>query len=318
MQDPNRPNIPSARHHWWPISLQNCWTAPDGKLSRLSSDGTSARSTPIQFARSWNANHIIMGGPWDETFEPSFDSADGAFPRLIDWLGSLETGPEKSHDALERRFHPQALSAENNRDLAICIASLVSRSPLTRERIRGSIEAFHDEHAIKGYKAPDHLIAMNRRHMAEDCAKHIAGGGRFVVLFTDSVEFIFGDGFLQNFPTSMPFSSMTKCVVPIAPGISIIYVYPRRYRVRPKLQAIMLSDEEVNFFNDLVQIYSAKEVFFRSMKPNVHPSFDGSHREFRYHQEDQLDSFIDAALGEPMFATREPQWLASLLESSEV
>lgn len=314
MQDPRRPKIASSRHHWWPISLQNFWTGADGKLTRLSFDGSEVRSAPVQFARSWDANHIIVGGPWDETFEPSFNSADGSFPPLVEWLGSLESGAERPYDSLDRRFRPHDLLPFYTHALAICIASLVSRSPLVRERIRKGIEAFHNEHAIKGYKAPDHLIAMNRRHMASDCAKHLESGGRFIVLFSNSVEFIFGDGFLNNFPTSMPFSTAFKCVLPITPGISVIYVRPVQYRMLPKLQSITLSDEEVHYFNDLVHIYSAKEVFYRSQKPRPNINFDGEHREFKYHREDFLDSFIDAALGQPTFSLREEKWLEDLLD----
>jgi hypothetical protein len=254
-----------------------------------------------------------MGGPWDETFEPKFDAADGAFTTLVPWLGSLDTGSEKPSDELRHRFLPQNLPPNQNHNLAICIASLVARSPLTRERIRHSIESFHNKHAIKGYKAPDHLIGMNRRNLFEGYARRIETGGKFIVLLSDSREFIFGDGFLNNFPLDPMCHSATKCVIPMTPGISVIYVRPISYRIMPRVLTIRLSDREVNFFNDLVQVYSAREIFYRAMKPDLTSSFDGEHRQYLYHRNDFLDSFIDEALGERSFSVREEPWLERIL-----
>jgi len=139
------------------------------------------------------------------------------------------------------------------------------------------------------------LIAMNQRGLYDAYRKRLENSGRWAVLFSDSAEFIFGDGFLHNFPASSDgFNASRKCVLPLTPTITVVFMLPMSHPTEPRLVTLRLSAREVGHFNEMVQIYAKDFLFFRSQQPDILPVFaKGDHRQFKYHNEPWLDALLD-------------------------
>ena len=149
---------------------------------------------------------------------------------------------------------------------------------------------------IVDYEADKSLIAANMRGNHPAFAQHIDSGGKFVALVSDGLEFIWGDGFLHNFPPTPGGIANARCVVPVLPTVTILYARPLRYRSQPELVTMRLSDDEVRCLNEIVQVYSRQHIFFRSDRPKIIEHFArGEHLMFQYHKHDALEYLIDAA-----------------------
>ena len=98
----------------------------------------------------------------------------------------------------------------------------------------------------------------------------IASSGKFVALIADSNEFVFGDGFLHNFSIPPDHIWGRRCMVPMLPTVSILFVQPPAgLRREPQLTTILLTNNEVNIINDVTQIYSCDQLFYRNKRPRL-------------------------------------------------
>lgn len=288
-----------AVHHWWPQSLSKHWAGADGCVTQLSWDGTEVRSPPANFGGIKNAHHIKFGedNPWNSTFEQVFDRADSQFPDLVTWLLKLKTKSGPANAPFESRFIAQPLSSEHRTYLAEGLSSLIVRSPRSRKNIKITIESYISNDGIAGYPIDKTLIAANMHASHEAVTSVIKGGGKFVVLFSDGPEFIYGDGFLHNFPigTDRPLSA--RCLVPVLSSIAVLFVQPTIYRTQPELMTMRLKANEAKLLNDLVQVYSCDRVFYTSDKPKIIGDFKRrEHLELTYHQHPWLEQLINSAV----------------------
>lgn len=258
-------------------------------------DGEVRRSLPGAFGGIRNAHHIKIGGPWDSTFEPTFNVADREMGDVIGWLLSLEASTSDANRPRLQRIMAQPLPVKRQQQLARTAASLLARSPRTRNEIRLTTEHYRSLYGFANPEPEDHLIAFNQRGLYDAYSKQMEKSGRWAVLFTDSTEFIFGDGFLHNFPARADGLNFSRrCVLPLTPTIAVVYMLPMRYPSEPKLVTIKLDDGEVQFFNDALQGYASEFLFFRSQQPRLISAFtEGSHREFKYHKHEWLEGFLD-------------------------
>lgn len=282
-------------HHWWPRTLSMHWQAEDGMVSAIRSDGSLLRSAPGNFGGITNAHHIKIGGPWDSTFEPLFNQADSEMSDVIAWMATLEATHADPLGPILPRIQAQGVNAIQLEQLARTMASLVARSPQIRNTIRITIEHHREGFGLKESAAPKALIAANQHGLYDAYRKRLELSGRWAVLFTDNIEFISGDGFLHNFPSSVDgFNSNRKSILPLTPEMCLAYILPMHYPSDPKLVTIRLSDHEVHIMNEFVQIYSSDFLFFRSQKPEVFPHFfSGGHLQLKYHQHEWLDRLLD-------------------------
>ena len=135
--------IKTAKHHWWPGSLSKAWARGDGCVTQLRWDGEETSGDPYRFGFSKNTHHLKPGGDggslWDTSFEGDFQRADDAFPDLALWLSKLKVKRPKSA-ALSERLLAQPLPKDWRATLSECLASLIVRSPCTRNQIRALIE----------------------------------------------------------------------------------------------------------------------------------------------------------------------------------
>jgi hypothetical protein len=289
-----KPTFDSKRHHWWPETLSEYWKGSDGRVSQLSPDGRILRERPASFGFDKHTHNIRFGGPWNSSFEPSFNKADSAISSLIDWLITLEAGNSNS-SAFADRLLGHVMSTQQTEWLAECLASLVIRSPAMRHRIRQGVEFYRKEFGITDYQADKTLIAANMRPMLQSFAHHIKVTGKFAVLFAEDCEFIFGDGFLQSFPTRVPAYCRPKCIIPLTPAMSVLYCSPPSYASTTRLAAIRLHRDEVIHCNRLVQVYSCDRIFFRNDAPaRLREFIDARHYDLQDHSEPWTDQLIEA------------------------
>jgi hypothetical protein len=291
-----RSPIKPEQHHWWPESLSALWAGQDGKVTRLAWDGSEVSSTPDNFGKIKNAHHIIFGkdNPWNASFERDFGKADTHFNQLCEWLCSLDSLPHNSGISLENRFLPHKPLRHQRQILAECLASLIVRSPNSRNRVRSEVKYFRDRFGFK--EPPDkNLIAENMYNHQAHFRSTIDNGGKFSILFSDGPEFIFGDGFYHNFPTRTDHPSNLRCIVPILPTVSVLYTHPSVYRAYPEMTTLRLNHDEASFLNSVVQMYSCDYIFYQNQKPTINDSFQRhAHEQFKFHSHIWLDEMFEA------------------------
>lgn len=290
----NKP-LKTELHHWWPRTLSEHWRAPDQMVSVIRPNGDVLRARPGAFGGITNAHHIKKGYPWDSTFEHIFNKPDSDINDFVSWIFTLEASRAESNHPMIERILAQPLPQERQQQMARIVASLLARSPRVRYAIKLGAEYFREQFGLTDPTADKNLIAGNQRGLYDAYRKLMENSGRWAILFSDSMEFIAGDGFLHNFPASVDgLNSGKKLVLPILPTTAIIYMFPMGYPTNPKLVTLRVDNDEVEQLNDLVQIYSRDLLFFRSEQPVISDAFRcGQHCEFQYDQHEWLDGILD-------------------------
>ena len=286
-------------HHWWPRNLSRFWAGDDGCTTQFSHDGEIVRAPPANFGAITNAHHIKFqdDNPWNTSFESTFGKADRQFGDLAEWLMKRETKQAGPRAVFHDRLLAQTLPPKRRRQLSECLASLIVRSPGSRNNIRMTVEYYRQRFGMKNFQADKSIIAANMRSCYDVFVRVIDAAGKFLVLITDAQEFICGDGFLHNFPSSGDRPLNPRCVVPLLPTITVLFVSPLIFRTHPELMTLRLGKEEVVFFNNIVQIYSRDHIFYRNDKPKIIDQFgEREFFQFEYHQEEWLDGLIEAAV----------------------
>ena len=277
------------------------WAGEDGKTGWLRPDGSCLRIPPAKLGVIGNGHHIKMGregesSPWDQSFERAFDKADSRFPELIRWLEGLERRP--IHDVMElrRRFVPQQCADEQLLLMTECAVSLAVRAPMNREasvavaeHLRGPIEAAER----------NALIGLNMRNSQRVIADSIGARGKFVAVYSQDKEFVFGDGFFNNVSNAQMAPHAPKLFVAITPGICILVCRPSRNMVEPTLLTLVLDDREVDICNHAVQIYSKNAIYFRSEQPVLQEEFRRAEHLRYAHPGNPIDSLIHSIPGIP-------------------
>lgn len=293
-------SLKSERHHWWPECVSKHWAAEDGKTGWLKPDGNYVRIPPAKLGVIGNGHHIKLGSagkssPWDQSFERVFDRADSHFPDLIKWLGGLDRRPKSEIMELKRRFFPQKCVDEDKLLLMTeCAVSLAVRGPMNREasvaiadHLRGPMESAER----------NALIGLNMRSSQRSIADGIGARGKFVAIYSQAKEFVFGDGFFHNVVNVQMAPYVPKLFVPITPHICILICRPSSYMTEPRLSTLVLDDHEVDICNQTVQIYSKNAIYFRSQLPALHEDFRRA-KHLRYaHPDNPIDYIIRSIPG---------------------
>jgi len=293
-------HLKSEVHHWWPRSLSDYWNDSEGAVNWIKPDGEVIRAPAHKFGSIKNGHHFkpdLDGepNPWDFTFEPVFAKADDNFPAVVEWLLSLEC----KHVPLRtsRKDGLLALDVDDKMlsTLVECIVSLVVRSPKFRES--GAAMAEHLRGPL-GQRERNALISANIMHCQRSIADGIGTNGKFVVLFTNDREFLYGDGFYHNLSSQTQNTVGARIVVPITPNVAVLYCHPHRFRTEPRLSTLLLTNEEVDVLNQTVQIYARDCLFYRTERPVLLPAYtDGAHR--RYGERDPIDDWVQDISGCP-------------------
>lgn len=275
--------IKSERHHWWPECLSNLWKDNEGMAHWVLPDGTVRHMPPKNLGVIGNGHHIKLGNngestPWDECFESAFQEADANFPAVIRWLDSLEREARPNARDRTSRLLAQPSSDEMIRWLVEGLVSLAVRSPMSRQSAVALAEHFRGQLPSRERNA---LIGMNLRNNQRMVADSIGTRGKYAVIYSPDCEFIFGDGFFHNVtsPNHPPHS--TTILAPLTPRISVLLARPMQYNMEPRLVTLVLSAEEAEAFNCVVQVYSKDMLFFRYEPPKLTDDYRrGEHLQF--------------------------------------
>lgn len=299
----NKPmtKLKSERHHWWPVCVSRYWAGADGKTGWLKPDGSILRIPPARLGVIGNGHHIKLArndvdSDWDQCFERMFDRADDSFPKLISWLEELERRPARDGLELRQRFVPQSCTDAELSRIAECAVSMAVRGPMNREASVALAENLRGPLPTPERNA---LIGLNMRNSQRLIADSIGSRGKFVAVYSQHREFVFGDGFFHNVKNVQNPPMSPKLFVPITPHICVLVCRPSQYMVEPRLTTLVLDDHEVDICNATVQVYSKNAIFFRSQQPVLTEEFQrGKHLEY-FHPGNCIDSLIHSIPGVP-------------------
>jgi len=290
--------LKSERHHWWPECVSEYWADEGGGVHWLLPDGEVRHSTPNNFGVIGNGHHIKLGSDpeigsvWDESYEIEFATADSNFPRIIDWLNTLERCNPPFDAPIAERIRQQSATDDQFTQLIECLVSLAVRSPMHREQAVSLAEHFRGQLPERERNS---LIGANSRRTLRNAVRGIGGRGKAMVIFSPEREFLFGDGFFHNLPVNGEHWHNPKMLVPLTPWMSVLFTRPMRYSLDPRLVTVVIPPAEADALNVAVQVYARNALFFRSDKPSVGEEFTcGRHEIFSDHRNsvDQLIHYI--------------------------
>lgn len=291
--------LKSERHHWWPVCVSRHWAGADGKTGWLKPDGSTVRIPPARLGVIGNGHHIKLGRndedtAWDQSFERVFDRADQAFPDLINWLERLDHKPVRGVQELRQRFIAHPCSDIELARMTECAVSLAVRGPMNREASVAVAENLRGP-----LPAPERngLIGLNMRNSHRLIADSIGSRGKFVAVYSQGKEFVFGDGFFHNVKNVQNAPWSPKLFVPITPHICLLVCRPSRYIVEPRLTTLVLDDHEVDICNNTVQVYAKTAIFFRSQPPVLTEAFQRGKHLVYSHPGNPIDSLIHSIPG---------------------
>lgn len=275
------------RHHWWPICVSRHWAAEDGSVGIIAPDGSVKRVGHEKLGVIVNGhqgmNRDLLGGKGLEggfTFERQFDRADNAFPAVLKWVEGLDRTLIRC-SRLEERFVPQPASDDDLAALTECVVSLAVRSPRNREAFGRFIDAFCPPGLQRRRRERNFLIAANMSTCQRKAADSIGARAKFAIVYSQSAEFIFGDGFYHNLIGNQGFAHQIKLFAPVTPHVSVIVYRPMEWMVEPRLSTIVVEPDEVDVLNYAVKVYSRNFLFFKMEEPALDDVFArGEHGEF--------------------------------------
>jgi hypothetical protein len=171
------------------------------------------------------------------------------------------------------------------------LVSLAIRSPMNRRAFGRIVERG------RGRPVPERernlLIAANMRGSLRKVVDSIGNRAKFAVIFSQGREFIFGDGFYHNVVAAINAPLSPTVLAPLTPELSVLMATPARYTAEPKLSTIVVSNEEVNALNLIVQIYAKEEIFYRAERPPLTEHFTANeHRELALFGENPIEEMI--------------------------
>lgn len=294
--------LKSERHHWWPVCVSRHWAGEDGKTGWLKPDGSVTRIPPARLGVIGNGHHIKLGRNdedtvWDQSFERVFDRADSAFPDLINWLEGLERKPLRGVREMRQRFIPRPCTDTELERMAECAVSLAVRGPMNREASVALAERFRGPLPTSERNA---LIGLNMRSSHRLIVDSIGSRGKFVAVYSQGKEFVFGDGFFHNVTNVQNPPWSCKLLVPITPHMCVLVCKPHvQHMVEPRLTTLVLEDNEVDVCNNAVQAYAKNAIYFRSQQPLITEAFQRGEHLVYSHPGNPIDSMIHSIPGIP-------------------
>lgn len=285
----------SKRHHWWPSAISGYWADGRGLVTQVLADGKDVIGAPWTFGHDKHSHNIRFGGPWNSSFESMYGKADNSAGTIIDWLSTLDARRENFRGGFSERMLAQPMTRERRGLLAEVLASLIVRSPLMRHRIARGVEGARDAFPSLDITADTSIVAANMRPLLVAFTRRMLVSGKFAVLMSEDRELLFGDGFFSTFPTNGHVSGFHRCIIPMTPSMAILYTSPFQYVSNCEVATIMLRNDEVDFLNHLVQVYSRDRIFYRSDRPVIHDAFLArQHMQLTGHSDPDLDCLFAA------------------------
>ena len=262
----DRKVIRGEKHHWWPKSLSNYWADEKGLVYRIDVSGKVIPSKPKEFGSISDGHNLLFQGrsSWESTIEGYFDKPDRSMKSVVSFLNSvIEREKEGTFEVDDIDKDMLNLSKE-------CLISLLVRSPRYRSGISSLIESLRGEIPKADGKS---LISSNMNQKYKFLLKKSLNAGKLLILYSESDEFIYGDGLFSNLTVNTHDFSNFYSLVPFTPSLSLAWSVPREYRSKPEITSAILNSEQVKLINNSTQIYSKEYLFFRSQHPELLEEF---------------------------------------------
>jgi hypothetical protein len=263
--------IRGEKHHWWPEVVSSFWKNSNGKISMINPNGLVVSTHGKSVAKLSNGHNLIFDKPssWDSTFEQLFDNPDGKFKKVIFNLKSIAT----DHLSKENSIHSVIGWNEERGKVDLLLESLLSlvmRSPGYRAKLARTLTAIRGSIESSELKQ---LVSTNLRQNYNNLQRIVKGQGRFAVLISESIEFIYGDGTYTNITSHSSYSSELMFFIPVTPNVAVFWYCPISHQTEPRIVSYILNDEEVKMCNESTQIYSKDYLFFCDQTPKLSESF---------------------------------------------
>lgn len=289
--------IRAELHHWWPQSLLRNWANDEGLISQVFTDGRIIKHKNTRNLAAVRNAHVIkldkIPTVWDQSFESYFQEVDSAFPDLIKFIVGLPRKEKSQSLLLQDRLQECSVTDEQIEKLKDAMLSLIARGPKLRNSVENQTNYYQSRFNIPKPKVPDLLINLNLRNGYDTFKKNIIRG-KYLVLFSLEKEFIFGDGFFNNFNEATNAPTSPKYLIPLLPNACVFYARPMSYTSHPRLMTALLNNEEVDYINRTTMIYSKDNVFYRNDSPDLIDDFKkNEYRQYEYDADYTLDHWIN-------------------------
>lgn len=239
-------------------------------INRVDAEGNISRSNPTGTGRISDGHNIRLNSPWDTRFEGYFDRPDRNFPHIVNWVESLVNLHRNSDVSSDEVYCAHSYNEDELQPLCEGLISLAIRSPNFRQGILRSIERVRSSLPKDEHKT---LIAANLMQTYSLVTQNALGRGKFLILFSDSSEFIYGDGIYHNLNSCGQYLSNCRILAPLTPRMAVLYVTPMEYFTEPRIVTRRADEATVSTVNETVQVYSKECLFYRFDKPNLGEHF---------------------------------------------
>lgn len=284
------PNLRPELHHWWPKGVSAFWADADGKTTRETPDGNISQQRPENLGAIKNAHHVDLKGPWSHSFERHFDAADSYFPQLITELLQLSSITCHSSD-YRARFREVRLSDESANLLPECLASLAVRSPRFKKIVWQMILKFGSYSETTSER--DVIFSSNIGHCYPAMIESLRRCHLYFILYSDTLEFSFADGFYHNLWSSGDPISHARMLVPLTPCMAVAAVASHG-RTSPTVRTLRLNNAEIQEINYIIQLYSIDCIFYRETRPEIDPQyFNGQFMSLKGSRWPLIDKFAE-------------------------
>jgi hypothetical protein len=281
----------SANHHWWPVALQSYWGDSNGKIATLSPSGDvklrNYKNKKIGQKRHAHTMHKGMED-WEHKYEGFFDAADNQIHDVVSDLRLKYSIPKESIISRSLNSVKNLVSKPNmfevirtcslpsgfENKLILMLISLLLRSPSYRSKLTLPLR-LPDGNTVP--IIPNEGGDLNHYFRSLNWLTPGAINSQFVYVFflwSPKAQFIFGDGLAQSILSSnSPNSPSGDCIIPLLPDLCVYLSTSNSVRSKRKAAMLRVGPDAVALVNRLTQIYSSKEVFYSSAKPELSEHF---------------------------------------------
>ena len=293
----------SREHHWWPVGLQTYWKDGNGDVSWIEPDGKidKKRVKNRRVGVKAHGHTMFKGDFWETNFEDEFASADNNIHDVVKHVSGLKplgyslTEFAKLVTLLFKRDRSQRetckfyrLDETDHRSLLLLLFSILIRSPGNRHRYESypSLMGLPQNETVG--KANMHQTYMFAKAL---CERGYISNQYFVIIHSPYKKFVFGDGCLDWLTSGLVMNRVDgKALVTLTPHLCVYLCTPRRMNPDINCASVIAAPWMVDWINDIVQIYSKKQIFFLGKPPVIKDHFRQG--EFLEHG-DRSDALID-------------------------
>lgn len=299
----------SREHHWWPVALQQFWKDRHGNVSWVTPAGKveKKRVSRRKIAKKAHGHTALRGTPWEYNFEIAFSDADNNAAQVIKSLNALKplghTVREfaqvirllfKSGRTYRDTCKFYEIDDELKRNILLLVFSLLIRSPANRHRL----EMFS---TLVGRPPDEEVGKMNMaqrfREAVRLCERPL-GNQFFVLIHSPLKRFIFGDGVLDWLTSGIQAGRIDgRALLPLTPNLCLYVCTPMVMRGHVNCASVTAAPWQVEWINDIVQIYSRDMLFFVGKVPSLTQNFKNRVFLEHAHKQDALIDILDEVAG---------------------